>query len=1100
MRVPRLVVPAPVPPARRAPVRPHGGGARPAPRLPRLARGAVALAGLALGAAGAGAQPRAAGGAQPTVPPPVGAPARHGGDAHVPRLATAGWNTEHGLPSSIISVIAQSGDGYLWLATYEGLVRFDGLDFRTFGAGDVPGLERGSFVALVGEGTGTARVLWAGSESGEVVRYANGAWRTVGPRDGLPGAPVTALAADPAGGVWVGTRRGIWHLRGARAAPLRWPAGVATPAVAALAAGPDGTLWVGTVADGLLARRPDGTVRRLTARDGLGSDRIDALLAEPDGTVWVGAYGARGVARLRGGAIAQVGTEQAAAGPGAQPTDTAGAPRRVRAILRDRAGTLWLAAENGLFAVAAPRGRDLAGAPATLVRIGDPTAMAAVLEQGAAGAIATELAGRVKAEALAEDREGNLWVGTRQQGLFRLRAASFVALGAADGLPHPLAFAVQGDGAGGVWVATQDGTAHLPAGAPPARLTHLGAHVARDVLRDARGDVWLATTSGLTRLPGGDERRAVTCTRADGLSDDRVRALAEGRDGVIWAATFAGVSEWRPGGTGCRVRRYGPAEGLTDGYVLSVHEDRAGTLWVGTQTGGLFRCPAVAAAPGAPAGAEPPPRRCTAGPPALARHPVFRITEERDGTLWLGTGRGVARVRLDARGGRPVGVALLTPRHGLPGATVFQLLDDGRGGRWLTGPWGLGRVSFATLGAAADAVEAGRRAAVTVTPFGRGDGMLAREVSSIGRAWRAPDGRLWFPTPAGLAVVDPARLPPRRSAPPVLVEQLLADGVPFAPAPAATTTLTLRPGTRTLELRMAAPSLTTPEVVRLRWRLDGWDDDWVAGGTRRAAYYTNLPPGPYRFRVQARAGDGPWGAESTLAVSLAAYPWQRRPVQGAALALLVAAAVGAYRWRVRVVTRRAAADAAQAAREEALRDASLRDELTGLYNRRGLLALGEPLVRTARRERRGFTLLFADLDGLKAINDTHGHAAGDAALVAAARVLRATLRDADVLARLGGDEFAAILPDAAGVAPGSAAAAAGVEAATARLVEAVRRHGVAPDRPWTLSMSVGASRFAPDGDATFEALLADADRAMYARKRARGAARSDGPREAITAT
>jgi diguanylate cyclase (GGDEF)-like protein len=472
---------------------------------------------------------------------------------------------------------------------------------------------------------------------------------------------------------------------------------------------------------------------------------------------------------------------------------------------------------------------------------------------------------------------------------------------------------------------------------------------------------------------------------------------------------------------------------------------------------------------------------------------VFRFTEDADGTLWAGTGRGLARIRRTRADGADARLDLITARQGIPGHTVFQALDDGRGALWLTGPWGIGRVARAALHAVAD----GRAAAVSVAAFGRGDGMVAREASSIGRAWRAADGTLWFATPAGVAVVDPARLPSRPAAPPVLVEQVLADGAALSDGLVAdTAAVRLAAGTRTIELRFAAPTFTAPERVRVRWRLEGFDPAWVDGGTRRYATYTNLPPGRYRFVVEARSGDGPWSAPAVRTLTLAPHPWQRPGVLVAAVLLACAAAASAYRWRVRVLWRQAAERATAAAREEVLREASRRDELTGLYNRRGLLALAAERVGDAG----ALWLLFADLDGLKAINDTLGHAAGDRALRDAADVLRATFRQSDVLARLGGDEFAVLL-GAREVAAAEAAEAGGcdvaahvvLDAARGRLADAVAIHNATAGRPYVLAMSVGASRSTGTEPGDLEALLAEADRRMYEAKRARRQRAGDAP-------
>ncbi|HEY0971402.1 MAG TPA: two-component regulator propeller domain-containing protein [Gemmatimonadales bacterium] len=982
--------------------------------------------------------------------------------------AVATWGTEQGLPSSIVLGIQQTADGYLWLATYEGLVRFDGVRFRTFGDTDIPRLRRGSFVSLVLDSAGA---LWAASESGELVRRQEGQWTVFDAADGLPPDRITALLLDrDGGGLWIGSRLGVWRMTDGRAAPLPVPRGMAAPGVIALAQTPDGALWIGTVADGLLRYR-DGTFTSMTTRDGLPSDRIDALHADADGTIWVGFYGDPGITRIRDGVVTHLGA------------DDAGAPRRVRNFMRDRSGTLWMAAENGLFRLEGERMRPVQ------------------LEPDATN----------KVEALFQDAEGNVWAGSRQGGLFRVREASFTVLDARDGLPHPFAFAIHGDGANGVWIGTQEGIVHQPVrGSALGAARHspldgvLPEYGVRDLVRDDRGDVWVATTGGVTRLPGGDAARAVTYTSRDGMSDDRARALAPGRGGVVWIGTFNGVTEWRDG----RLRSYGPGDGLTDGYVLSVFEDSRGTLWVGTQTAGLFR--------------REPGGRFLPGPPSLGRQPVFRITEDGDGTLWVGTARGLAR--LQGRGAE-TRVAFVSAHDGLPGNTVFHAIEDGRGSLWLTGPWGIARVPLAGLHAVAD----GRARSVTAKPFGRGDGLVAREGSSIGRSWRAPDGTLWFPTPAGVAMIDPSRIPATTAAPAARVEQVLADGAVFELDASGSARLSLPPGTQTLQFHFTAPSFVASAQLRFRYRLEGFDREWRYGGTNRVAHYTHLPPATYHFVVQARAADAEWPDDGTAAptaeprvtLELRAYFWQSRWFLALVVIAVATVCALAYRLRTRALTRASA----RAAREEVLRTMSLRDDLTGLYNRRGLLTLAEQQVRVASRDRRGFVLLFADLDGLKGINDTHGHAAGDRAITDAAALLRETFREADIIARLGGDEFVVLLPHAAGASIGGASIGSAADVGTARvgmadvgalvpdapraidlgevgdaadagdvagaacerILAAVNRHNVIATRPYTLALSLGTSSYDPDAPRPIEALLADADRRMYADKRNRRA-------------
>jgi diguanylate cyclase (GGDEF)-like protein len=921
-----------------------------------------------------------------------------GADAQAPGMAFANWGTEQGLPSNIALDIAQTPDGYLWLASYEGILRFDGVAFRLFTEQDIPGLDRASFWRVDVDSAGA---LWGASERGGLVRYAGGRWTVFGTRHGLKSDRVTALLPDTGGVLWVGTRGGVSRVKDGRIQQLPAPAWMNESSVGELARDRDGTLWIGTTADGV-ARYRDGGYERV----GEPSAQVTSMYADADGTVWVGTFNA-GVTRIRGGEITQVAAEGT------------GAPRRVNTILRDRGGTLWLAAENGLFRMEGSR-----AVPIPLPG-GRPIAQGSALHQ---------------------DAEGNLWVGSRQGGLFRLRPTAVATVTRAGGLPHDLVSAIEGDGAGGTWIATHGGVAHRTARGTELFTQAGGAladNITRDVLRSRNGDVWVATNGGLTRIRGG---RTVTFGARDGLPDDRVRALWEARDGTLWVGTYNGLAQMRDG----RFRAYGRAEGLTDPYILSVFQDRRGTLWVGTQSEGLFRMEGG---------------RFVPGPRPLARQPVFRVTEDADGTLWVGSARGLARMRGDS-------VFLFTTRHGLAGNAVYQALDDGRGHLWLTGSWGVGQVPRAEL----EAVAAGRARTLTLKQFGSRDGM-AGEASSISRAWRGEDGRLWFATPAGLAIIDPARMQRNARAPVPIIERVVVDNAVHE----GSAGIVVAPGSRRLEFHFTAASFVAPEQLRFRYHLEGYDTEWVDGGTRRVAYYTNLPPGRYAFHVQARNEDG---VESTVSpnvlLRLRPWFWQTRwflLLIGAAAAGLVLAA---HRLRVRNVRR--------TMREEMLRDLSLHDDLTGLYNRRALLALAEERIREGERQGRGFGVVFTDLDDLKRINDTLGHPAGDDAIRDAARLIRASFGESDVVARMGGDEFVVLVAaDGAARAGGTDSA---VRAGAARLQAALAQHNATSGRPFQLSLSLGFSAFDPAAPRSIEALLQAADQQMYVEKRGKRLARA----------
>ena len=336
------------------------------------------------------------------------------GAAQEPEFAVARWGTEQGLRSNVVLDIAQSGDGYLWLSSYDGLTRFDGVSFRTFTESDIPGLSRASFWQLASDPAGA---LWAGAERGGLVRLQGG--RGTPFHDGLKSDKTTGVAVGPGGEVWVGTRAGVAEVVGGRLRPIPPPPGVRELVTTAVAPDARGGVWIGTPADGLLHYR-DGAYTRVGPEAGLPDPRIASLYADHDGSLWVGTYGP-GVVHIRDGVITRL------------AADSVTGPRRVNDFLRDRAGTLWIGADNGLF--------RLQGGVAVPVALREGVRLAQV-------------------SALLEDGDGNVWVGMRLGGLVRLRRALVSTVGTAQGLPHPLVSAVAGAGAAGAWSATQGGVAH----------------------------------------------------------------------------------------------------------------------------------------------------------------------------------------------------------------------------------------------------------------------------------------------------------------------------------------------------------------------------------------------------------------------------------------------------------------------------------------------------------------------------------------------------------------------------------------------------------------------------------------------------------------
>lgn len=545
-------------------------------------------------------------------------------DAGTGHFVHDAWHTENGLPQSSVLAILQTRDGYLWLGTQGGLVRFDGVKFTLFNPSSHPGLTSSRIRTLYEDGDG---VLWIGTEDGALVKFAQGVFTSVDNPDD-PLRSVWQIAGDATGGLWLSTRSGLVRYQAGRFTRHARPDGSDLMPETAIVPDDEGALWFGTRWG--LVRYADGTIRTFTAADGLPHDSVNAVLRARDGSLWVGTT--EGLARLRGGAVA-----------GTYTTATGLTDNWISALHEDAAGNLWIGTGRGLNRIVGERIAPLHvnGLPSTTNIL-----------------------------SVASDREGNVWVGTVTRGLSRLKAARVSMLSVDNGLPHPSAAAVTEDANGNLWIANtcgglvryrhgavrtyterdglpadcvwsllaaRDGTLWVGTwGGGLARLTgdrvtvqtHRNSGLVHDVVlalyEDRDGVIWIGTIGGLHAFKDG---RFTVYRAADGLVHDDVRFITQDRDGGIWAGTTNGVSRFAGG----RFTNYTTANGLSHNSVRAIHQDADGVIWIGTYGGGLNRLENGRIV-----------RYTTAN--GLYEDVVSRILEDDRGMLWMSGNRGLYRV------------------------------------------------------------------------------------------------------------------------------------------------------------------------------------------------------------------------------------------------------------------------------------------------------------------------------------------------------------------------------------------------------------------------------------------------------------------------
>ncbi len=502
-----------------------------------------------------------------------------------------------------------------------------------------------------------------------------------------------------------------------------------------------------------------------------------------------------------------------------------------------------------------------------------------------------------------EDRDGNVWIGA-QNGLLRFRDGRFDLYTKAEGLPDDDVTAVFEDREGSLWVGTRAGsiaqftdrTVSSKYG-PPG----VAGESIESVSEDPTGAMWFGTRLGLHRWKDGVER---VITQSDGLPGDRVYAIYPGKAGEIWIGTGGGLVVWKDGriqapfGPGAPVfSLYLDGEGvlwvgtddglsrLADGrlqkvpvrgnfqpqQVRGIQEDPRGTLWV-TSVGGLGRV-----IDGQLTGVT------TGGGISKADRGISR---DPQGTLWFGAGTSLIRLR-DGK------FRAFTAAEGLPRDWLYQVIADDHGYLWFGTTRTISRVSQRDL----EEVDQGKRQRVAVTTFDTTDTRreTAARRSRTPGVWKSRDGRLWFATLRGVITVEPKRVRVNKLPPQVLIEQALVDGQPALPGQANE----FPPGPRNIELHYAGVTLLEPRKIQQRYKLEGFDADWIDAGTRRVAYYTNVPAGDYRFRVQASNADGVWN-EAGATLDLRLLPHFYRTLWFYGLVVLTASALGFALYRARL--------------------------------------------------------------------------------------------------------------------------------------------------------------------------------------------------------
>ncbi|MCP5054388.1 MAG: protein kinase [bacterium] len=689
------------------------------------------------------------------------------------------------------------------------------------------------------------RYLWLGTHDG-LSRFDGGKFFTFN-RDNTPemiNNSISALFEDSQRNLWIGTRGGgLLVYKNGRFRQVVTGDGFAGKTILWIAEGSNGNILIGTNGNGLYELNPTdpGGFTRYTTKEGLAHDLINMIHKAGDGTLWIATK--NGLSRFNHKENSFTNYIVAAGN---------GAANDVDSLYEDTENTLWIGTYGGLYRM---RNGEISRFPLT------------------------NNATVIPVYTIIEDSQKNIWIGTRDRGLFRYKDGVFTNISKEEWLFNDRVYSILEDRNGSLWTGMSFG------GLSRLRAREFNIIASSEGLTGDsvvgiyqnprnRGSFWINTYNGLNRWQNG---KWVPITTADGLSSSYIFSICEDSSGTIWVGTENGLDQLQdsPSGISVKKKYFGTIVRaiLEDGsgnlwvgtdqaiykkdkssdtfkaklnaHIISIHEDNEGNLWLGTFTKGLFRYEEG---------------RFT--PVNGLNGRVHSFYSDRESVLWVATDKGLSCFRNGA-------FENYSKTDGLFADDIFQVTEDKTGNLWMISDGGLFRIRKEDL----NAYRENKINSIPSVVYGPDNRMESIEYTSgFQSLCKTADGKLWFATNKGALVIDPANIKIRQSMPPVIIERVLLDGVPQSPGH----TITVKPGTKQVEIHYTAMEFLNPKKVTFRYKLTGYEERWVDARDRRVAAYTNLSTGMYHFDVTASVHGGRGNVKvASISIEIIASPISR---------------------------------------------------------------------------------------------------------------------------------------------------------------------------------------------------------------------------------
>lgn len=722
------------------------------------------------------------------------------------------WGMEEGLPSNSIMNHLKAKSGYIWLATYDGLARFDGIKFKTYNQYTNPEFPTNSLFNIIEDRKGN---LWIATNGGGVLKMVDETFTLIPKNEYLLNRTITSLAEDKLGQIWVGTRGGLSLIRDNAYVSFPEMKRLRNLHIFTVFIDSKGSLWIGTVGDGLWEIK-GGLVRHYSKAQGLSNNSVRSLYEDRKGRLWIGTE--EGIEIMENGHIEKV--------PVFKNTLSA----FVNNIIEDAYGTFWFATNDGLIRYC----------------------------RGAFELMKTDNEGSaIGVQNLYSDGEGSLWIGTYHKGLLRLRDGNFDNFSRAEGLPNEIINVVLPEDQG-VWVGTSGGLAYIQEGVERVYMLddNASANEVRDIFRDSRGTLWVGTHDGLFLQKG--QKFIRTLQKGSGLSSDKIRRIVEDSTGKMWIGTRNGLFVRHPD----RPNQVTVVDELAGIFILSLFIDSKGSLWVGTNGKGLYHL-------------KDGHFEHFNTQNGLSSDVLFDLWEDKEGHIWAGSNNGLNVYRNKSW-------SSINEQKGLFVNTIFQILPGSMDNLWFTTSRGVFLVNRPDL---LNLLDQKTKQMRVVKHFTRSDGMRSSEITAVSLSRADKWGTLWFTTLNGVSAINPAVLSINATPPSVRLEKVTGDKIKHS----SIRDISFAAGTKQYEIQYTGFNYYAPQATTFSYILEGFDTEWQDVGSRRVAYYTNLPSGNYIFKVRAANEDGVWSEnEAALVMVQEAFFWDTIWFNGLIVVVVIA--------------------------------------------------------------------------------------------------------------------------------------------------------------------------------------------------------------------